>query len=301
MFRHLLVPLDGSSLAEAVMPAARHFRALGAEVTLLHMLERKPPREIHGEPHLASAEEAETYLKELAEQTLPAGSVQHHVHTSKINDVARSIADHAEELEIDLIVLCTHGAGGVRHAVFGSVAQRVIGLGKTPVLLIPETRPGEEPGFSCQRLLVPLDANPEHEHGLAAVAKLMEGAGGAVRLLMVVPDPRSLNQASRMTSRILPGTMAEWLEASCESAETYLEEKVASLKKADWEVSAGVVRGQPVRAITQAAREYAADLIVLGTHGTSHMNAFWSESLTPRLLRKSRLPLLLVPVSAEVG
>ncbi len=44
MFRHLLVPLDGSSFAEAVMPAVRHFAELGVEITFLHMLERKPPR-----------------------------------------------------------------------------------------------------------------------------------------------------------------------------------------------------------------------------------------------------------------
>ncbi len=297
MFRHLLVPLDGSTLAEAVMPAVRHFRALGAKVTLLHMLERKPPREIHGQPHLASADEAETYLKELAERTLPGGPVQHHVHTSKIDDVARSIADHAEELDIDLIVLCTHGAGGVRHAVFGSVAQSVIALGTIPVLLIPETRNGGARGFACGNILVPLDGNPDHEQGLAAVANLDDESGGEVRLLMVVPDRRSLNQSYQIASRTLPGTVAEWLDASCSAAEVYLGEKVAGLKSPGRAVSAEVVRGEPVRAIVQAAQGNRTDLIVLGTHGTTHLNAFWSESVTPQLLRKSRLPLLLVPVA----
>ncbi len=240
-------------------------------------------------------------MKELAERILPADSVHHHVHTSKINDVARSIVDHTEELDIDLIVLCTHGAGGVRHAVFGSVAQRVIALGTTPVLLIPESETGEQRDFCCQNVLVPLDGNPDHEHGLAAVANLDESSGGAVLLLMVVPDPRSLNQSQQLTSRMLPGTMTEWLDASCGSAEIYLAEKVASLKQADREVSARVIRGEPVRAIVETARDSGAELIVLGTHGTSHMNAFWSESLTPRLLRKSQRPLLLVPVAAEVG
>ena len=299
MFRHLLVPLDGSSLAEAVMPAVRHFGTLGGEVTLLHMLECKPPRAIHGQPHLASEDEAETYLADLAERMLPAGRVHRHVHTSKINDVARSIVEHAEELQIDLIVLSTHGAGGVRHGLFGSVAQRVIALGTIPVLLIPEPQTGGEQGFSCQNLLVPLDGNPDHEHGLDAVANLNEGCGGEVLLLMVIPDRRSLNQSYRMTSRLLPGTTAEWLDASCDPAEIYLGEKMADLGQEGREISARVVRGEPVRAIVEAARESQTDLIVLGTHGTTHMNAFWSESLTPQLLRRTRLPLLLVPVPAS--
>ena len=62
------------------------------------------------------------------------------------------------------------------------------------------------------------------------------------------------------------------------------------------EVTTRVVRGEPVRTIVDAAREFQADLIVLGTHGTSHLEAYWAGSATPQLARKSRLPILLVPV-----
>ena len=67
-FTRILVPLDGSRLAEAVMPAARSLAAkLGARVLLLHVLEREPPEAVHGEPHLGTSQEALTYLESLGD------------------------------------------------------------------------------------------------------------------------------------------------------------------------------------------------------------------------------------------
>lgn len=300
MFRHLLVPLDGSPLAEAALPAARHLAGtLGAEVTLLHMVERKPPRAVHGQPHLATAADAENYLAELAERTLPRDlQMQRHVHTDKINDVARSIVSHAEELQIDLIVLCTHGAGGVRHGLFGTVAQRVIALGTTPVLLLPAPPSEGYREFSCHRLLVPLDGNADHEQGLAAVANLGAGCGEHILLLMVIPLWSDAKQSHLITSRILPGTTVELLDASLDPAQAYLNAKLAGMKRAGCELTARVVRGEPVTAIEAVARVFQADVIVLGTHGKSNLDAFWSGSVTPQLARKSHMPMLLVPVSA---
>lgn len=296
MFRHLLVPLDGSTLAEAAMPAVRHLaEKCSAAVTLLHTIERHAPRAIHGQPHLGTATVAEGYLAELAKRTLPVDRpVQRHVHENKIDDVARSIVEHANELQVDLIVLCTHGAGGIRHGLFGTVAQRVIELGTTPVLLIP-TPPSDDRRFSCQRLLVPLDGNQDHEQGLAAAGSLGAGCGEHFLLLMVIPNWRD-TAAQSITSRILPGTTAELLDASCAAGQAYLDAKGSEMRNSAREVTATVMRGEPVRAIVAAARDFHADLLVLGTHGKSHIDAFWSGSVTPQLVRKSHLPTLLVPV-----
>ncbi len=303
MFHHLLVPLDGSPLAEAAMPAVRHLaETLAAEVTLLHMIERHAPRVVHGQPHLSAADVAEQYLAELAQSTLPSGlHVQRHVHANEINDVAGSIVAHANELHIDLIVLCTHGAGGVRHGLFGSVAQRVIALGSTPVLLIPTPPRAENAGVSCRRLLVPLDGNAEHEQGLSAVGNIASDGGVQVLLLMVIPTWLDLKPSQQITSRMLPGTTVELLDASRDPAQAYLDDKTAGMKNIGCEVTSRVVRGEPVSAIVAAARDFVADLIVLGTHGTTNLDAFWSGSVTPQLARKSQLPLLLVPVHEIQG
>ena len=299
MFRHLLVPLDGSQLAERAMHAVRPLaEALDADVTLLHVIERNAPRTVHGQPHLATASDAEKYLAELAKRTWPSGSQgqRRHVHTNQVDDVAGSIVAHAGELQIDLIVLCTHGASGLRHGLFGTVAQRVIALGTTPVLLVPALPPPDGRDFSCHRLLVPLDGNADHEQGLAAVASIARDASTQVLLLMVIPTWHDLQPSQRITSRMLPGTTVELLDASGESAIAYLDDKRNDLHPTGCEVTTRVVRGEPVSAIVAAAREFEAHLIVLGTHGTSHLAAFWSESVTPHLARRSQLPLLLVPV-----
>jgi nucleotide-binding universal stress UspA family protein len=190
--------------------------------------------------------------------------------------------------------------GGIRHGLFGTVAQRVIALGTTPVLLVPTPPRGDVP-FSCRRLLVPLDGDANHERGLVTMTHLIpdagaRDAGASALLLMVIPTRSDLKQTQRIASRTLPRTTAEMLDASNEPAQVYLDGKAACLKNAGWKVTARVVRGEPVRAIAAASREFEADLIVLGTHGTRQLDAFWSESITPQLAHQARLPLLLVPV-----
>ena len=97
--RHLIVPLDGSRLAEAALPITRQLaQKLGVPVTLVHLIERHPPERIHGEHHLSNPEEAERYLSELGRRIFPAGPrVAQHVHAAEIADVPRAIAEHATE------------------------------------------------------------------------------------------------------------------------------------------------------------------------------------------------------------
>src|ERR1700720_3759729 len=157
--RHLIVPLDGSHLAEAALPIARELaQRLEAPVTLVHLIERHPPERIHGEHHLSNPEEAERYLSELGRRIFPAGPrVAQHVHAAEITDVPRAIAEHATELGSDLVVMCPHGQIGLRKLLFGSIAQKVAASSAVPVLLI---RPGEAsaaPILTERPILVMLD------------------------------------------------------------------------------------------------------------------------------------------------
>ena len=73
MFKHILVPLDGSHLAEAALaPAARIAGTLGAPVTLIHIIEQEAPREVHKDRHLTQADEAQAYLREVAARAFPS-------------------------------------------------------------------------------------------------------------------------------------------------------------------------------------------------------------------------------------
>ncbi len=167
MFKNLLVPLDGSHLAEtALPPAAVLAQELHASVILIHVIERNAPKEIHGDQHLTNEGEACNYLETIAAQTFPESvQVEKHVHSEEVRNVARSIVDHASEYDPDLIILTTHGEGGLRDWVVGNIAQQVITLGQTPVLLL---RPSDKPALSPPKFtfLVALVGNPAHEAAL---------------------------------------------------------------------------------------------------------------------------------------
>ncbi len=288
-------------MSEASLPAAVSLaRMLGATVTLLHVIERGAPQDIHGERHLTSPDEARDYLDEVAARAFPADiSVERHVHSSEVNDVARSIAEHVGELGPDLIVMCTHGSGGLRGWLFGRIAQQVVGLGTTPVLLVPPVPTGTSPTFSCRRMLVPLDGNPDHEEGLKFAAGLAKIGGAELCLIMAVHTVDTLSGEQAATAKLLPGATHALLDLAEKDAKEYLQHHVTTLHAAGFTAMADVRRGDPVVVILGASKRTMADLIVLATHGKTGMDAFWSGSATPNVTSRSVLPLLLVPVQGK--
>ncbi len=297
MFRHLLAPLDGSELAEAALPAAVHLaRSLGARLTLLHVLERDAPGEVHGQRHITNEKEGLRYLQETAEKLPPGLAVDLHVHPNPEHNVPRSIVEHAAELGVDLVLISTHGRSNLRRWLFGSIAQQVIALGDTPVLVIYPSEIPQGQGFGCRRILVPLDGNPEHEGGLRIAVGLAEACGAALHLLMVVPTRDTLSGEGSASALLLPATTAALLEMSRQTAAEYLREQAATARAAGITVTIEVQRGEPAGAIAEAAKVSHADLIVMATHGKTHTDAFWSGSVSPRVSSKTRRPLLLAPV-----
>ena len=298
MFKHILVPLDGSGMAEAALPAAVFFAAkFKAVVTLFHVVERNAPREIHGQPHLKDAGEAADYLKAVAQRAFPAGArVDFHVHTTEVDNVAESIVAHADELHHDMIVMCSHGRGKALHLLLGSIAQKVIAKGRLPVLITHPGRDGGVPAFSCSQLLLPLDGDPEHEKALPVAKELAKGCGAVLHLVMVVPSFGSLSGESAVASRFLPGTMAKILEMSVPQAEEYLRAQAETLRGQGIKARAHVLRGDPAAALDEFSRQLQADLIIMATHGTSGMNALWEGSVAHKVISRSSVPLLLIRV-----
>lgn len=299
MFTHLLVPLDGSRLAEAALaPAAYLAEMFDARVTLVHVIERNAPREIHGQRHLTTPAEAYAYLTRVAARAFPdTEEVACHVHTSAVGNVADSIAAHVEELAPDLIVMCTHGRGGLREWLFGSIAQQVVAAGTTPVLLIRPTADAQrERTFVCRRILVPLDGNSDHEQGVAVAADLASACGARLHLTMAVPTRSTLSAEHAIAGVALPGTVSTLLDMAAANAELYLRQHVALLEAEGQTVTVEVTRGDPASCIVSTALRSDVDLIVLGTHGKAGADAFWSESVAPKVSGRTKLPLLLVPV-----
>jgi nucleotide-binding universal stress UspA family protein len=295
----LLVPLDGSRLAEAVLPiAARLAEACAASIVLLHVIEKGAPLRIHGEPHLAAQLDAEAYLVRLSRQFEAGGrTVEHHVHEAPVGNVAQSIAAHAEDRRCDLILLSTHGEGGLRDVLWGSIAQQVLQLSRRPTLLV-RTR-GDTPvtGFDPRTIMVSLDGTAAAEAALPLAETLAQALDVRLRLVMVVPTLDTVSGEQLPQATFLPGTTRMLLDAQEEQATDYLERLAASVRSTGVPVTCEVRRGGPVAELAADTAEHADGLVVVATHGRAGLQAIWSPSVAARLLKRTRAPVLLVPIA----
>jgi len=301
MFTRLLVPLDGSRLAETVLPAAAFLAArLGASVVLIHVIEPDAPADVHGEAHLRSEPDADAYLRKIAAAFFPSPvAVETHVHAGEYTNVTRSITDHVTEFGSDLILMCTHGRSGPRQFLFGSIAQQIGSLGSVPVLFFRAAAGPPPTTFTLNRLLVPLDGDSSHEHSLAAARNLARRCGAALHLLRVVPLYGDLSGPWVQSSRLLPGTTSRMLEMTVQEAHDYLESLKMTIEQDQLPVTAEVLRGDPADVIAEAAEADQADLIVVGTHGRVGTDAFWSGSVASKLCRSCPTPVLLIPAAGD--
>jgi nucleotide-binding universal stress UspA family protein len=297
VFRHILIPLDGSERAASAVPAGTALAAcLGATITLLHVIEKNPPRNVHGETHIQSTEEARQYLRDIGDALVSKGlEVRLHVHPAEAGNVASSIVGHEQEFSHDLIVMCTHGKGGASQLLFGSIAQQVIAAGTKPVLLIPVKNGIEEKGFACSSILVPLDGRAGHEQALDPAAGLASSCGAALHLLMVVPERGMLKGMWASTGKLLPFATSHMLDMWVESGGNYLQRKKGALEKERVEVRTCLVRGDPSSRIVEYARSREISLTALGTHGRKGVDALLSASVVNRVLAAGDGPFLLVP------
>lgn len=285
MFRHMLVPLDGSHLAESVLPVAVAFaERLRLRVTLLHVIERAAPPAVHGAPHLREASAADAYLAAVAERFRARGiEPERHVHSDAVGDVAASIVTHAEEIGAGLIALCTHGRGGLRDILSGSIAQQVLRRGTQPILLVrPRVPPLES--YECRAILVPLDRTPQAETALEPAQVVATAFEATIHLFTVVPTVATLTGDRAAAARLLPVTSAAVLDLAEEEAAAYLAGIAGRLGAAGLSVQAAVRRGEPAAEIVAAAEAIAADLVVLATHARAGWEAWWETSVGARVL-----------------
>jgi nucleotide-binding universal stress UspA family protein len=154
MYRKIMVPLDGSELAECVLPHAETLAKLSkASVELVHVIE---PLELPTRGGIAlsvddlkqivahSKQDAESYLRGIMGRLKNAGIKAH----SKLltGKAADSLIDYIHKSNFDLVIMATHGRSGVSRWVWGSVADKILHSSSTPMLLVrpPECIPGSK-------------------------------------------------------------------------------------------------------------------------------------------------------------
>ena len=178
MFRKILVPLDGSELAEQALPYARRLAGTLGRLLL-----------VRASSDDASAADVEDYLDGLANRLQQDGAAaEWHLYCGP---AAEAIGQEASLQRADTVVMSTHGRSGVQRLMFGSVAEQVLHDAEMPVLLVPaRTHTSWHPGMG-QQVIIPLDGSPLAEAALDP-AVILAGRLRAGLLLLGVVEPLAL-------------------------------------------------------------------------------------------------------------
>jgi nucleotide-binding universal stress UspA family protein len=292
MFQRIIVTLDGSASSEAALPVAEELsRRLGSSLVLLHVIEARPPKAVHGERHLATVGEAEAYLAAVVARLEAEGiRASSHVHDAEgSRGVVASVAAHEAEFGNDLAIMAAHGKHGLVDTLSGSLPLKVAASGGAAVLLAT-------PGFAPKRILLPLDGRSEHEAALPAAITLAKAFG--LPILLVAAVPRSAAEAGgpgAAFALLAPALSGASLELAAEGEGTYLAAVAARLAAEGIESERQVVRGKPAKAIVAAGEE--GDLLVLSTHRRLGLDASLDGCVAFGAARRWRGPMLIMPIA----
>lgn len=303
MIRRILVGLDGSAPArEAVAHAAVLARAFDAELVLLRVLEPAhddlfgPLGALHWK---LSRAEARTALEESATALSGQGlKVRAELEEGK---PAEQIIDFARAHDCDLIVLASHGEGGVSQFRLGSTAHKVTAESGLSIFLLRGAAPAATGGSEeeavdgvrlYRRILVPLDGSPRGEWALCLAASIARGQRAELLLLSVVPTAEAIAPTPH---RAEDRDLREELRArATRCAEEHVEEQRRKLTTPDLTVRTMVRPARRVaQAISEVAEQEAVDLVVLCAHGSGGQAPWPYGSVTSRLLMHDFRPLLI--------
>ena len=287
MVRTILVPLDGSLLAERALSAAgRLARLAGARVLLVRCA---PPESAPEAGRTGPLAQAQAYLEQAALRLREQGvGVETAVRAASPVDgiVAESAERHA-----DLVVMSTHGRSGEGRWIYGSVAEGVLARGSVPTLLVRPNAVADDPLSRWrQRLLVPLDGSPLAEEALGPAAELARLLDGTIELFRVLVTP-PVAAEPLLAPPVLTAAARRVRE---DEANEYLARIAARLRADGLRVNATVGwSGAPADAILEACRR-GAGMVVMATHGRTGLGRLLFGTVAFEIVRRGTLPVLMV-------
>jgi nucleotide-binding universal stress UspA family protein len=279
MFGAVLVPLDGSTEAEAALPLAREIaRRDCAQLVLLRVTSSEPTRQM-----LSQARNYLDTLVELSDGETARAVVRH-------GSPAQEIVALAGRLEDPLVVLATAARRGIERLVFGSVAEEVVRHAGVPVLLLRAgtQSPTELPRIA--RIAVPLDGSRHAEEALptaVTVARLFDAELWLVRVAGRVDDmPMRMENDAFAPGQLRPGLTSD--------AAAYLAGVAGRLQRGGVRVHTRTLGGDPVEELLAYEHNSQTDLVVIATHARSGLDRALLGSVAQRLVKEGAAPVLLV-------
>jgi len=283
MFERLMVPVDGSPLAEEVLAQLDPLlRRDDAELVLLRVvnvplsLGRTDTTPLLSQARAEADRYVETLTRNLRDRGLRArGKVAEGMP-------AESILAAAAEERADLVAMTTHGRSGISRWVFGSVAEKVIRAADRP-LLIHRSFGLARPAGPIRRILVPTDGSAASEAVLPAVVRLARTLEAHV---VVLHAP--------VGAEVAVGAYSGTLGAAPAPSEDVTHHMSAVLETQGLPVTTLTLAGDAASQIVNACKPWNIDLIAMATHGRSGLGRWVLGSVTEKVLRTAPVPTLIV-------
>lgn len=292
--KRILVPLDGSLLAEAVLPIAEEWaKEEEAEVVLLRAVRaHHVPGRDDVDAETEAVAEGETYLKGIAERLERRGLKQVR-WVVWYSEPAEAIIHAVGVYGVDLIAMATHGRSGLSRLLLGSVAEAVVRAAPVPVLMI-RGQSAWKP-WATGKILVPLDRSQTSEAILPVVERLAGPRDLMISLLEVIePIPSAVKAET-------PLGFEDMVSLRREDAERYLAKAAEPLREKGLRVEWAVQHGMPAERIAAAAAQESVDLIAMATHGRSGLGRLFFGSVAEGVLRSAAMPVLVFKAAETSG
>jgi nucleotide-binding universal stress UspA family protein len=305
MYKRMLVPLDGSELAEKVFPYAKEL-AGGLDLDLLLLHVENPMEHESTSVHLAYIERMVEIMRDQSQEVQQRTGFKHGVKAVEvkgelaIGHPAEEILRYADEKSVDLILMATHGRSGIRRWAMGSVADKVLRASKVPIWLVRVGIPEEiiYDKWPHRTMLVPLDGSELSESVLPHVEMLAKqrGAEPVDIVLLRVCEPLFVSADYPQTS--MPLSWQEHVKQQIEWAKSgavdYLAGVQKRLENRGLKVRSEVLMGNPANEIIDYAHKHPFNLIVMATHGRSGITRWEHGSVADRILHGVSSPIFLV-------
>jgi nucleotide-binding universal stress UspA family protein len=295
MFQRILVPMDGSSLAECVLP---HIVAIGksydAEIILLRVLDPvgavTRPRSVDPLDWQIRKAEAETYLKGLVNR-LQATGLRMNLEVRE-GKAAESVIEFARSSNADLILLSSHGQSGISGWNISSVVQKIILRAQTSVMIVRAYQPAvqELDRMHYERILVPLDGSQRAENVLPAASSLARRQEAVIVIAHVVEQPEMPRRTPPSQEDI--DLANQVVERNRVEAENYLNEIESRL---DARVETRLLVHDSASAALHAfVDQEKVDLVFLSAHGYTGGTRWPYGSLVISFIAYGTTPLLIL-------
>jgi nucleotide-binding universal stress UspA family protein len=294
--RTILVPIDLSEESyralEFALPLAKRF---DATVHAVHVYEgAQQLSSIATGPVLFSDSEIARRIEKEADRRCGMGPKRSKCHI-RSGKPLREIVAAAEELKADLIVIATHGTGGLKHLMLGSTAEKTVRYAPCPVLVVREAARGPVKtameGIVLEKILVPVDFSECAKEG-ARYASAFATKVGADLLLMNVAHTADFTASD---PNVVPPEWSELVETARIAAEDELDKMVNFLPLTGISAETEVAVGTPLEKLIERTKQPDVDMVIMSSHGYTGLRHVFLGSLAEQLVREAHCPVLVVP------